>query len=168
MPIEDKLEEINLLALKSMKYLNIQPLMTTSIMLCALRHTMQVGEMGRRREYCNLCEDTSDEKAAVAMHCPECCKSICEKCLPVYHDIGFAMFLSSEDRGSLFEYKEKPGFATTPYRSPWAMPVYNLYQEFKDTAEHRETLKKQIKQAEKKVCELKDKLAASEERALGK
>ena len=135
-------------------------------MLCALRHTLRDGESGRRFDFCTFCHDLSDSKVAIKMHCPRCCESVCEKCLADYRDIGFAMFLNQEDRSSLCAYKENPACAMHLVRNPWGAQVYALHEEYNDTAVFREMVKKQIKKAEKRVEELKCKLAASEERAI--
>jgi hypothetical protein len=94
-----------------------------------------------------------------------CGESVCKECVKAYSDVGFAMFLTHADRGSLFHYKENPNCIAWRSRNPWSLEVYNFYQEFKDTAEFRETLKHEIKRAENRVSDLKTKLAASEARA---
>ena len=136
-------------------------------MLCGLHHTLHAGAMKDQEEsvFCHLCCDISNCKAPAAMHCPECKEIVCEKCLPMYKDIGFAMFLSHEKRSHLIFYEKSPQYTAERYRCPWALQVYNLHQEYNDTDEYRAILAEEIARDEQRVWSKKRKLAASMDRA---
>ena len=133
---------------------------------CAPHHTLQAGGLDNLRygDFCILCCNISDSKPAAAMHCLECREPVCVECLPVYKDTRFARFLSKEHRSSLFVYQDDPECATKRGDGKWKKKVYELHQEFHNTAEHFEILKEKITTAEKSVWELRRKLAASEAR----
>lgn len=142
-------------------------IMTSSnkVLKCQLRHALEAGGLGLQRELCYICQDLSCEKAAMAMHCAPCNQSVCERCVQLYHDVGFAMFLSREDRGSLLPYMEHHECATTQFLEYDHLEVYHLHEEYNDTPKFRKTLEMKIKKARAIVMELEDKLAASKLRA---
>ena len=126
-------------------------------MLCSQRHSIEPDGFGFRHEFCVMCCDLRAKRPPIAMHCPECGKSVCKKCVDTYPDAGFAMFLYHENSDSLCDYNDAP--ALTP-----GTELYNMHEEFKDTPLGREHLAKRIEQAEELVAERKAKLAASEAR----
>ena len=128
-------------------------------MLCSERHPMQPnGFEFSYDEYCVMCCDFCVNRPPIAKHCPVCRTRVCHKCINIYPDAGFAMFLYYARSDSLRDYnKDAP--ALTP-----GTELYNMHEEFKDTPLGREHLAKRIEQAEELVVERKAKLAASEAR----
>ena len=115
---------------------------------------MQPGGFGFRYEYCYLCNAFSPMSATIAMHCPCCSESVCERCVAMYRDVGFALFLHREDSRILREYLDNPESAD----------VHIMHEEYKDTGPGREHLANRIAAAAQFASGLKDKLAASEAR----
>lgn len=140
--------------------------MSEKILQCQKRHALEAGGFGDQFELCYICQDLSLEKAPMAMHCAPCNQSVCERCVHLYRDIGFAMFLSREDRGSLLPYMEDHQCATTRFRNPWSCRVYHLHEEYNDTPGFRVTLERRIEEARVAVLKLEEKLAASKLRAV--
>ncbi len=126
----------------------------SSEMRCAPHHTLQAGGSDECKGFCILCCDISHSKPAAAVHCLECHETVCEKCLPLFKDTRFALFLAQESRSSLFAYQQEDTVGNTE--------LYELHQEFNGTAEHREILNGKIANAEKRVEELKLKLAEAQ------
>jgi hypothetical protein len=124
-------------------------------MLCSLRHPLQQGGLSTN---CCIC-DSSD--APAVMHCPECKDAVCGECLPKYKDIGFAMYLKNENGDSLYHYLHHPEYAMQRYRSPYAVPVYDLSGKYNNTAEYRETLRRSVDRVQQDITELQTKLSTS-------
>lgn len=103
-----------------------------------------------------MCCDLNVDRAAIALHCPQCYESVCERCAATYPNVGFAMFLHREDLCALRDYKDSPESALNPDTK-----VYIMHEEFNDTRLGREHLAKRITDAEQYVSDLNDKLAAS-------
>ena len=126
-------------------------------MFCSQRHPMQPDGFGFRREFCVMCCDIRAKRPPIAMHCPECGKSVCKKCVDTYQDAGFAVFLYEEN------YRLLPEYMDTPTLTP-GTELYNMHEEFKDTPLGRKHLANRIEKAEEVVADRKAKLAASEAR----
>ena len=92
--------------------------------------------------------------ATIALHCPCCRESVCERCVATYSDVGFALFLHREDPSILHEYLDNPESAD----------VHKMHEEYKDTPLGRRYLADRITTALQFTSSLKDKLAASEAR----
>ena len=134
-------------------------------MTCRLRHPLLPGGPSDSEHFfCCLCCDLSENKAPAAVHCPQCEDVVCEKCMPLYKDISFAMFLSYKNRYSMIKYQKNPIYATSHPLDHHASVVYDFHEEFNDTDKFRKTLGEKIQKEEKHVWDLRRKLAASEER----
>lgn len=103
-----------------------------------------------------MCNEFS---ATIALHCPSCCESVCQRCVETYHDVGFALFLHREDLRFLREYLDNPECALKP-----GTDVYKMHEEYRDTPRGRNYLANRIATAAQFASGLKDKLAACEAR----
>ena len=101
-----------------------------------------------------MCNAFSPMSATIALHCPCCHESVCERCVATYRDVGFALFLHREDPSFLREYLDNPESAD----------VHKMHEEYKDTPLGRGYLADRITTAVQFASGLKDKLAASEAR----
>jgi hypothetical protein len=85
------------------------------------------------------------------------------------HDEGFVKFLAQSNRSELVPlYMENPDSAVRRMRDVFLTPVWWSMQEYKNTEEHREQLKRDVQRAVDELDELKHKLAAAEARPVGK
>ena len=139
-----------------------------SMFQCPKKHAMTKGmsygtESGRF--YCNLCFKEIPS-AGIALSCGQCSLDVCHLCKDAYTDIAFALYMGSTDKLSKFlpYYKEKPDSALLLYRSPFHAPVYHSYQEFYQTKEHHNSLKRGVEYAEQEVKEAKRMLQCAEDK----